>query len=147
MIVKTETMKKLLLSLLCLTTVSAHASHVREEISMTCTYQDLTAQNSRPKQSVCGWPQWESSHVYDKQRGGYVAGNGEAYRLSGGKTVTFSYEAFMKSEGSGPEIGKWIHSPKQMNGRAYRTTERQIQGKLWTCHRSATEELCVQAAF
>ena len=141
-------MKKLLLSLLCLTTVSAHASHVYEDIDRICTYQDLTAQNSRPKQSVCGWSQWESSHVYDKQRGGYVAGNGEAYRLRGGKTVTFSYEAFMKSEGSGPEIGKWTHSPKQMNGRAYRTTtERQIQGKRWTCHRSATEELCVQAAF
>ena len=140
-------MKKLLLSLLCLTTVSAHASHVYEDIARICTYQDLTAQNSRPKQSVCGWSQWESSHVYDKQRGGYVAGNGEAYRLRGGKTVTFSYEAFMKSEGSGPEIGKWTHSPKQMNGRAYRSTERQIQGKRWTCHRSATEELCVQAAF
>lgn len=100
-----------------------------EAINEVCTYQDLTAQNSRPKQSVCGWSQWESSHVYDKQRGGYVAGNGEAYRLRGGKTVTFSYEAFMKSEGSGPEIGKWTHSPKQMNGRAYRSTERQIQGK------------------
>ena len=140
-------MKKLLLTLLCLTTVSAHASHVYEDIDRICTYQDLTAQNSRPKQSVCGWSQWESMHVYDKQRGGYVAGNGEAYRLRGGKTVTFSYEAFMKSEGSGPEIGKWTHSPKQMNGRAYRSTERQIQGKRWTCHRSATEELCVQAAF
>lgn len=140
-------MKKLFLSLLCLTAVSAHASHVYEDIDRICTYQDLTAQNSRPKQSVCGWSQWESSHVYDKQRGGYVAGNGEAYRLPGGKTVTFSYEAFMKSEGSGPEIGKWTHSPKQMNGRAYRTTQRQIQGKRWTCHRSATEELCVQAAF
>ena len=140
-------MKKLLLSLLCLTTVSAHASHVYEGIDKVCTYQDLTAQNSRPKQSVCGWSQWESSHVYDKQRGGYMAGNGEAYRLRGGKTVTFSYEAFMKSEGSGPEIGKWTHSPKQMNGKAFHTTERQIQGKRWTCHRSATEELCVQAAF
>ena len=140
-------MKKLFLTLFFLSAASAHASHVYEDIDRICTYQDLTAQNSRPKQSVCGWSQWESSHVYDKQRGGYVAGNGEAYRLSGGKTVTFSYEAFMKSEGSGPEIGKWIHSPKQMNGRAYRTTERQIQGKLWTCHRSATEELCVQAAF
>ena len=140
-------MKKLFLSLLCLTAVSAHASHVYEDIDRICTYQDLTAQNSRPKQSVCGWSQWESSHVYDKQRGGYMAGNGEEYRLPGGKTVTFSYEAFMKSEGSGPEIGKWTHSPKQMNGRAYRTTERQIQGKRWACHRSATEELCVQAAF
>ena len=140
-------MKKLLLSLLCLTTVSAHASHVYEDIDRICTYQDLTAKNSRPKQSVCGWSQWESSHVYDKQRGGYMAGNGEAYRLRGGKTVTFSYEAFMKSEGSGPEIGKWTHSPKQMNGKAFHTTERQIQGKRWTCHRSATEELCVQAAF
>ena len=140
-------MKKLLLTLLCLTTVSTYASHVYEDIDRICTYQDLTTQNSRPKQSVCGWSQWESSHVYDKQRGGYVAGNGEAYRLPGGKTVTFSYEAFMKSEGSGPEIGKWTHSPKQMNGRAYRSTERQIQGKRWTCHRSATEELCVQAAF
>ena len=140
-------MKKLLLSLLCLTAASAHASHVYEDIDRICTYQDLTAQNSRPKQSVCGWSQWESSHVYDKQRGGYMAGNGEAYRLRGGKTVTFSYEAFMKSEGSGPEIGKWTHSPKQMNGKAFHTTERQIQGKRWTCHRSATEELCVQAAF
>lgn len=140
-------MKKLLLSLLCLTTVSAHASHVYEDIDRICTYQDLTTQNSRPKQSVCGWSQWESSHVYDKQRGGYMAGNGEEYRLPGGKTVTFSYEAFMKSEGSGPEIGKWTHSPKQMNGRDYRSTERQIQGKRWACHRSATEELCVQAAF
>ena len=140
-------MKKLLLSLLCLTTVSAHASHVYEDIDRICTYQDLTTQNSRPKQSVCGWSQWESSHMYDKQRGGYVAGNGKAYRLPGGKTVTFSYEAFMKSEGSGPEIGKWAHSPKQMNGKAFHTTERQIQGKRWTCHRSATEELCVQAAF
>ena len=136
-------MKKLLLTLFFLSTVSAHASHVYEDIDRICTYQDLTAQNSRPKQSVCGWSQWESSHVYDKQRGGYVAGNGEEYRLPGGKTVTFSYEAFMKSEGSGPEIGKWTHSPKQMNGRAYRSTERQIQGKRWTCHRSATEELCV----
>ena len=140
-------MKKLFLTLFFLSAASAHASHVYEDIDRICTYQDLTAQNSRPKQSVCGWSQWESSHVYDKQRGGYVAGNGEAYRLSGGKTVTFSYEAFMKSEGSGPEIGKWTHSPKQMNGRAYRSTERQIQGKRWTCHRSATEELCVQAAF
>ena len=140
-------MKKLLLTLLCLTTVSTYASHVYEDIDRICTYQDLTAQNSRPKQSVCGWSQWESSHVYDKQRGGYMAGNGEAYRLRGGKTVTFSYEAFMKSEGSGPEIGKWTHSPKQMNGKAFHTTERQIQGKRWTCHRSATEELCVQAAF
>ena len=136
-------MKKLLLTLFFLSAVSAHASHVYEDIDRICTYQDLTAQNSRPKQSVCGWSQWESSHVYDKQRGGYVAGNGEEYRLPGGKTVTFSYEAFMQSEGSGPEIGKWTHSPKQMNGRAYRSTERQIQGKRWTCHRSATEELCV----
>ena len=140
-------MKKLFLTLFFLSAASAHASHVYEDIDRICTYQDLTTQNSRPKQSVCGWSQWESSHVYDKQRGGYVAGNGEAYRLPGGKTVTFSYEAFMKSEGSGPEIGKWTHSPKQMNGRAYRSTERQIQGKRWTCHRSATEELCVQAAF
>lgn len=140
-------MKKLFLTLFFLYAASAHASHVYEDIDRICTYQDLTAQNSRPKQSVCGWSQWESSHVYDKQRGGYVAGNGEEYRLLGGKTVTFSYEAFMKSEGSGPEIGKWTHSPKQMNGRAYRSTERQIQGKRWTCHRSATEELCVQAAF
>ena len=136
-------MKKLFLTLFFLSAASAHASHVYEDIDRICTYQDLTAQNSRPKQSVCGWSQWESSHVYDKQRSGYVAGNGEEYRLSGGKTVTFSYEAFMKSEGSGPEIGKWTHSPKQMNGRAYRSTERQIQGKRWTCHRSATEELCV----
>ena len=140
-------MKKLFLTLFFLSAASAHASHVYEDIDRICTYQDLTAQNSRPKQSVCGWSQWESSHVYDKQRGGYVAGNGEKYRLPGGKTVTFSYEVFMKSEGSGPEIGKWTHSPKQMNGRAYRSTERQIQGKRWTCHRSATEELCVQAAF
>lgn len=140
-------MKKLFLTLFFLSAASAHASHVYEDIDRICTYQDLTAQNSRPKQSVCGWSQWESSHVYDKQRGGYVAGNGEEYRLPGGKTITFSYEAFMKSEGSGPEIGKWTHSPKQMNGRAYRTTQRQIQGKRWTCHRSATEELCVQAAF
>ena len=136
-------MKKLFLTLFFLSAASAHASHVYEDIDRICTYQDLTAQNSRPKQSVCGWSQWESSHVYDKQRGGYVAGNGEEYRLPGGKTVTFSYEAFMKSEGSGPEIGKWTHSPKQMNGRAYRSTERQIQGTRWTCHRSATEELCV----
>ena len=136
-------MKKLLLTLFVLSAASAHASHVREAISMTCTYQDLTALNSRPKRSACSWTKWESAHVYDKQRGGYVAGNGEEYRLPGGKTVTFSYEAFMKSEGSGPEIGKWTHSPKQMNGRAYRSTERQIQGKRWTCHRSATEELCV----
>ena len=136
-------MKKLFLTLFFLSAASAHASHVYEDIDRICTYQDLTAQNSRPKQSVCGWSQWESSHVYDKQRGGYVAGNGEEYRLPGGKTVTFSYEAFMKSEGSGPEIGKWTHSPKQMNGNAFRTTERQIQGKRWTCHRSATEELCV----
>ena len=136
-------MKKLFLTLFFLSAASAHASHVYEDIDRICTYQDLTAQNSRPKQSVCGWSQWESSHVYDKQRGGYVAGNGEEYRLPGGKTVTFSYEAFMKSEGSGPEIGKWTHSPKQMNGRAYRSTARQIQGKRWTCHRSATEELCV----
>ena len=140
-------MKKLLLTLLCLTTVSTYASLVYEDIDRICTYQDLTAQNSRPKQSVCGWSQWESSHVYDKQRGGYVAGNGEEYRLLGGKTVTFSYEAFMKSAESAPETGEWTHSPKQMNGRAYRSTERQIQGKRWTCHRSATEELCVQAAF
>ncbi|GAA8964247.1 hypothetical protein HpSP79_03750 [Helicobacter pylori] len=140
-------MKKLLLTLFVLSAASAHASHVREAISMTCTYQDLTAPNSRPKRSACSWTEWESMHVYDKQRGGYVADNGEGYRLPGGKTVTFSYEAFMKSEGSGPEIGKWTHSPKQMNGRAYRSTERQIQGKRWTCHRSATEELCVQAAF
>lgn len=140
-------MKKLFLTLFFLSAVSAHASHVYEDIDRICTYQDLTAQNSRPKQSVCGWSQWESSHVYDKQRGGYMAGNGEEYHLPGGKTVTFSYEAFMKSEGSGPEIGKWTHSPKQMNGKAFHTTERQIQGKRWTCHRSATEELCVQAAF
>ena len=140
-------MKKLFLALFFLSAVSAHASHVYEGIDKVCTYQDLTAQNSRPKQSVCGWSQWESSHVYDKQRGGYVSGNGEEYRLPGGKTVTFSYEAFMKSEGSGPEIGKWTHFPKQMNGRAYRTIQRQIQGKRWACHRSATEELCVQAAF
>lgn len=140
-------MKKLLLTLFVLSAASVHASHVREAISMTCTYQDLTVKNSRPKRSACSWTEWESAHVYDQQRGGYVAGNGEEYRLPGGKTVTFSYEAFMKSEGSGPEIGKWTHSPKQMNGRAYRSTERQIQGKRWTCHRSATEELCVQAAF
>ena len=140
-------MKKLFLTLFFLSAASAHASHVYEDIDRICTYQDLTAQNSRPKQSVCGWSQWESSHVYDKQRGGYVAGNGEAYRLRGGKTVTFSYEAFMKAAESAPETGEWTHSPKQMNGRAYRTTERQIQGKRWTCHRSATEELCVQAAF
>ena len=102
-------MKKLLLSLLCLTTVSAHASHVYEGIDKVCTYQDLTAPNTRPKQSVCRVFVWESMHVYDKQRGGYgyVAGNGEEYRLPGGKTVTFSYEVFMKSEGSGPEIGKY----------------------------------------
>lgn len=140
-------MKKLFLTLFFLSAASAHASHVYEDIDRICTYQDLTAQNSRPKQSVCGWSQWESSHVYDKQRGGYMAGNGEEYRLPGGKTVTFSYEAFMKSEGSGPEIGKWTHSPKQMNGKAFHTTERQIQGKRWTCYRSTTEELCVQAAF
>lgn len=140
-------MKKLFLTLFFLSAASAHASHVYEDIDRICTYQDLTAQNSRPKQSVCGWSQWESSHVYDKQRGGYVAGNGEEYRLLGGKTVTFSYEAFMKSAESAPETGEWTHSPKQMNGRAYRSTERQIQGKRWTCHRSATEELCVQAAF
>ena len=140
-------MKKLLLTLFFLSAVSAHASHVYEDIDRICTYQNLTAQNSRPKQSACGISTWEGTHTYDRQRGGYVAGNGEAYRLPGGKTVTFSYEAFMKSEGSGPEIGKWIHSPKQMNGRAYHTTERQIQGKRWTCYRSATEELYVQAAF
>ena len=140
-------MKKLFLTLFFLSAASAHASHVYEDIDRICTYQDLTAQNSRPKQSVCGWSQWESSHVYDKQRGGYMASNGEEYRLPGGKTVTFSYEAFMKSEGSGPEIGKWTHSPKQMNGKAFHTTERQIQGKRWTCYRSTTEELCVQAAF
>lgn len=140
-------MKKLFLTLFFLSAVSAHASHVYEDIDRICTYQDLTVKNSRPKQSVCGWSQWESSHVYDKQRGGYMAGNGEKYRLPGGKTVTFSYEAFMKSEGSGPEIGKWTHSPKQMNGKTFRTTERQVQGKRRTCHRSATEELCVQAAF
>lgn len=142
-------MKKLFLALFFLSAVSAHASHVDEGIDKVCTYQDLTAPNTRPKQSVCRVFVWESMHVYDKQRGGYgyVAGNGEKYRLPGGKTVTFSYEVFMKSEGSGPEIGKWTHSPKQMNGRAYRSTERQIQGKRWTCHRSATEELCVQAAF
>ena len=140
-------MKKLFLTLFFLSAASAHASHVYEDIDRICTYQDLTAQNSRPKQSVCGWSQWESSHVYDKQRGGYVAGNGEEYRLPGGKTVTVSYEAFMKATESAPETGEWTHSPKQMNGRAYRTTERQIQGKRWTCHRSATEELCVQAAF
>ena len=140
-------MKKLFLTLFFLSAASAHASHVYEDIDRICTYQDLTAQNSRPKQSVCGWSQWESSHVYDKQRGGYMADNGEEYRLPGGKTVTFSYEAFMKSEGSGPEIGKWTHSPKQMNGKAFHTTERQIQGKRWTCYRSTTEELCVQAAF
>ena len=140
-------MKKLFLTLFFLSAASAHASHVYEDIDRICTYQDLTTQNSRPKQSVCGWSQWESSHMYDKQRGGYVAGNGEEYRLPGGKTVTFSYEAFMKATESAPETGEWTHSPKQMNGRAYRTTERQIQGKRWTCHRSATEELCVQAAF
>lgn len=142
-------MKKLFLALFFLSAVSAHASHVYEGIDKVCTYRDLTAPNTRPKQSVCRVFVWESMHVYDKQRGGYgyVAGNGEKYRLPGGKTVTFSYEVFMKSEGSGPEIGKWTHSPKQMNGRAYRSTERQIQGKRWTCHRSATEELCVQAAF
>ena len=140
-------MKKLFLTLFFLAAASAHASHVYEDIDRICTYQDLTAPNTRPKQSVCRVFVWESMHVYDKQRGGYVAGNGEEYRLPGGKTVTFSYEAFMKSEGSGPEIGKWTHSPKQMNGRAYRTTQRQIQGKRWACHRSATEELCVQAAF
>ena len=140
-------MKKLLLTLLCLTTVSTYASHVREEINEVCTYQDLTAPNTRPRQSACRVFVWESMHVYDKQRGGYVAGNGEEYRLPGGKTVTFSYEAFMKAAESAPETGEWTHSPKQMNGRAYRTTERQIQGKRWTCHRSATEELCVQATF
>ena len=142
-------MKKLLLSLLCLTTVSAHASHVYEGIDKVCTYQDLTAPNTRPKQSACRVFVSESMHVYDKQRGGYgyMAGNGEEYRLPGGKTVTFSYEAFMKTAESAPETGEWTHSQKQMNGRAYRTTQRQIQGKRWTCHRSATEELCVQAAF
>lgn len=140
-------MKKLFLTLFFLSAASAHASHVYEDIDRICTYQDLTAQNSRPKQSVCGWSQWESSHVYDKQRGGYVAGNGEAYRLSGGKTVTFSYEAFMKAAESAPKTGEWTHSEQQMNGRAYRSTQRQIQGKSWACHRSATEELCVQAAF
>lgn len=136
-------MKKLFLALFFLSAASAHASHVREEISMTCTYQDLTAQNSRPKQSACGISTWEGTHTYDRQRGGYVSGNGEEYRLPGGKTVTFSYEAFMKAAESAPETGEWTHSPKQMNGRAYRSTERQIQGKRWTCHRSATEELCV----
>ena len=83
-------MKKLLLTLFVLSAASAHASHVREAISMTCTYQDLTAPNSRPKRSACSWTEWESMHVYDKQRGGYVADNGEGYRLPGGKTVTFS---------------------------------------------------------
>lgn len=136
-------MKKLLLTLFFLSAVSAHASHVYEDIDRICTYQNLTAQNSRPKQSACGISTWEGTHTYDRQRDGYVSSNGEEYRLPGGKTVTFSYEAFMKSEGSGPEIGKWTHSPKQMNGNAFRTTERQIQGKRWTCHRSATEELCV----
>ena len=140
-------MKKLFLALFFLSAASAHASHVREEISMTCTYQDLTAQNSRPKQSACGISTWEGTHTYDRQRGGYVSGNGEEYRLPGGKTVTFSYEAFMKAAESAPETGEWTHSQKQMNGRAYRTTQRQIQGKRWACHRSATEELCVQAAF
>ena len=134
-------MKKLLLTLFFLSAVSAHASHVYEDIDRICTYQNLTAQNSRPKQSACGISTWEGTHTYDRQRDGYVSSNGEEYRLPGGKTVTFSYEAFMKSEGSGPEIGKWTHSPKQMNGNAFRTTERQIQGKRWTCHRSATEEL------
>lgn len=140
-------MKKLLLTLFVLSAASAHASHVREAISMTCTYQDLTVKNSRPKRSACSWTEWESMHVYDKQSGGYVAGNGEEYRLPGRKTVTFSYEAFMKAAESAPETGEWTHSQKQMNGKAYRTTERQIQGKRWTCHRSATEELCVQPAF
>ncbi len=140
-------MKKLLLSLLCLTTVSAHASHVYEGIDKVCTYQDLTAPNTRPKQSACRVFVWESMHVYDKQRGGYVSGNGEKYRLRGDKTVTFSYEAFMKAAESDPETGEWTHSEQQMNGRAYRTTQRQIQGKRWACHRSTTEELCVQAAF
>ena len=136
-------MKKLLLTLFFLSAVSAHAIHVYEDIDRICTSQNLTAQNSRPKQSACGISTWEGTHTYDRQRDGYVSSNGEEYRLPGGKTVTFSYEAFMKSEGSGPEIGKWTHSPKQMNGNAFRTTERQIQGKRWTCHRSATEELCV----
>ena len=140
-------MKKLFLALFFLYAVSAHASHVYEGIDKVCTYQDLTAPNTRPRQSACRVFVWESMHVYDKQRGGYVAGNGEEYRLPGGKTVTFSYEAFMKAAESAPETGEWTHSPKQMNGRAYRTTQRQIQGKRWACHRSATEELCVQAAF
>lgn len=140
-------MKKLLLTLFFLSAVSAHASHVYEDIDRICTYQDLTAQNSRPKQSACGISTWEGTHTYDRQRDGYVSGNGEEYRLPGGKTVTFSYEAFMKTAESAPETGEWTHSQKQMNGRAYRTTQRQIQGKRWTCHRSATEELCVQAAF
>ena len=104
-------MKKLLLTLFVLSTACAHASHVYEGIDKVCTYQDLTVKNSRPKRSACSWTEWESAHVYDKQRGGYVAGNGEEYRLPGGKTVTFSYEAFMKAEGSGPEIGKWIYIP------------------------------------
>ena len=140
-------MKKLLLTLFFLSAASAHASHVYEGIDKVCTYQDLTAPNSHPKQSACRVFVWESMHVYDKQRGGYVAGNGEEYRLPGGKTVTFSYEAFMKAAESDPETGEWTHSEQQMNGRAYRTTQRQIQGKRWACHRSTTEELCVQAAF
>lgn len=140
-------MKKLLLALFFLSAVSAHASHVYEGIDKVCTYQDLTAPNTRPKQSVCRVFVWESMHVYDKQRDGYVSSNGEEYRLPGGKTVTFSYEAFMKAAESAPETGEWTHSQKQMNGRAYRMTQRQIQGKRWACHRSVTEELCVQAAF
>ena len=140
-------MKKLLLTLFFLSAVSAHASHVYEDIDRICTYQNLTAQNSRPKQSACGISTWEGTHTYDRQRDGYVSSNGEEYCLPGGKTVTFSYEAFMKAAESAPETGEWTHSQKQMNGRAYRTTQRQIQGKRWACHRSATEELCVQAAF
>lgn len=137
-------MKRTLFTILCLST-TVYASHTYISDNLACTYHDLTVPNSRPKTSTCHSFIWESMQIYDEKRGGYIAGNGEEYTLKNKKTITFSYEAFMKTKKSNPTDGKWTHSTKLMNGKPYTTTERTVKGWNWTCHRSEKEELCVRS--
>ena len=137
-------MKRIFFTILFLST-AAYASHTYSSDNLTCTYQDLTAPNSQPQTTACSSLAWESAQVYDEKRGGYIAGNGEEYKLKNGKTIVFSYEAFMKTKESNSTGGKWTHSTKLMNNKTYTTSERTLKGKSWTCYRSEKEELCVDA--
>ena len=81
-------MKRIFFTILFLST-AAYASHTYSSDKLTCTYQDLTASNSQPKTTACSSLAWESAQVYDEKRGGYIAGNGEEYKMKNGKTNVF----------------------------------------------------------